>query len=296
MPMPTASFARALVPASPPRYGSLVQSANTPVTGSNEYDGQRWTTGLAWMPEACGIGGTHWICPPGGGSAAPAKTVDQAKVLGAVTYKPVTIWTGDQCTLVGKGVDELRARAERQLAACESKFIEKELSAGTAALARNEPNAYLAMNGTVSVVGQHMGIVLALAELEQALAECSCGGVGMIHAQPRVVTHWVNERLVHREGTTLVTELGTVVVSGSGYNGASPTGTASTETLSWAYATGMVTVLRGEITVLPANVGDGLTSTNQITYRAEREVAAVFDPCCHLGVSVDLNTSGVTNS
>jgi hypothetical protein len=274
-----------------------VQSANTPVTGSDLFDGQRWTTGLSWMPEACGIGGTHWICPPAGGSAAAAKTVDPALVLGASTYKPVTIWTGDSCSPVGKGAEEIRARAERQLAACESKYIERELWLGTAAIARNEPNAYLAMNGTVDVVGQNMGIVLALAELEQALTECSCGGVGMIHAQARTVTHWVREQLVHREGNTFVTELGTIVVVGSGYNGQSPTGTAATETKSWAYATGMVTVLRGETKVIPSNVSEALDrSTNTITYRAEREVAAVFDPCCHLGVSVDLNTAGVTNS
>jgi len=294
MPMPNASLNRAIVPAAPPRYGSLIQSALTPVTGSNDWDGQRWIGGLSWMPEACGIGGTHWICAANA-QAAPAKTVNPALIYGTATYKPVTIWTGDICSTVGK--DDIRERAERQLAACESKFIERELWSGTASQARADSNAYLAMNGTVDVVGQNMGYVLGLAELEQALAECSCGGQGMIHAQPRLVTHWVHAKLVHREGNALYTELGTVVVAGSGYYGTAPAGTAATETKSWAYATGMVTVLRGQMVVVPDDISEALNrSTNTVTYRAEREVAAMFDPCCHLGASIDHNTSGVTNS
>src|SRR5450432_530911 len=92
----------AIVPSVPPRYGSLIQSANTPVNGQDLFNGQRWLEGFAWTPNQCGtVGGTFWVCPPGGGDAPAAKNIVAGDLPAHLTYLPFLIWTGDLCSPVG---------------------------------------------------------------------------------------------------------------------------------------------------------------------------------------------------
>jgi hypothetical protein len=121
-----------------------------------------------------------------------------------------------------------------------------------------------------------------LALLEQAIADCGAGGRGMIHAPVGVASLWGAGGGLSQEGPRLVAPArGNVVVAGAGYPGSGKTGAAPAAGTAWAFATGMVQVRLGAIQILPETLGEALDRrTNELTYRAERSVSAVFDPCC----------------
>jgi hypothetical protein len=130
----------------------------------------------------------------------------------------------------------------------------------------------------------------------------------MIHARLDTVTLWVQNGLVKRVGNILVTELGTSVVAGSGYDGSAPeSGTvgldpshaedAFSSDSAWAYVTGLVSVRRGAIfdTEPQAQVNPSTTTNadvNVINARSLRFAAASFD-CIHGGIHVD-HTTGLS--
>lgn len=279
----------ALVPASPPRF-SLVSQAQRVVDG-DDGQGNRWAGGFVFWPEVCHANGSvFWQCAGDGGADSSAKTIPSGRPP-LVHYTPYTAWVGEQCAPVGGNQAWFIPRATRALAACVSTVIEKELWDGAVATTAAFPNRYLNMVGSVNNLESNapLGVISAVAEMEQALAACSCGGQHMIHAQPRTVTHMVAEHLVRADGNRLRTELGTIVVPGGGYSGSGPNGEPTGHANhSWIYGTSMVSVFLGPVTILPRTIDEALNrETNLVEYRAERDVAAVWDGCCHIGVKVD---------
>ena len=270
------------VPLAPPRV-SLLSSADVTTNGD------RWQAGLAWRPEACEppTNPYWWTCADTGG-AAPATTKVSQDPEAVVRYRPVDVWVGVKCGNMAAG-DEFEREARRALEAFQSFLIERELWTGAIATLASFDNDFL-MNAPTAINGAALTpYVTALGELEQALATCQPGQVGMIHAQPRTVTTWIQNGLVTPEpnGRRLRTALGTIVVPGAGYPGTGTGLAAATKDASFAYGTGLVRVFLGPVEVFP----DFERSQNTQIVRAERAVAAVMDECCLVSVQVDLNVA-----
>lgn len=266
------------VPTQPSRYG-LINSA----TVINEADAH-WEQGITWTPETCAEdGGTFNYCN------SPATEFTYNGVPTAGQFIPFGIYASAKCH-PGSGLD-IRARAVRALELQESRLIEREFWTGAVATAADpdHPNKFLAAAAAVQPNGTTATpAALALADLEQALADCAGGGRGFIHARPRTVTFWQHMGLLRREGSLLLTALDTIVVPGRGYPGTSPTGVATANhNTDWAYATGQVEVRRGPVQVLETEASVTQANTDN-THRAVayRMASATFDPCCHIGVLV----------
>lgn len=273
----------------PPRGATLVRSANLLPVGDGE-----WVQGLRYQPDSCGgqfVAATGLCGGAFGGFDEPA---DRPEVL---DYVPPFVAAGQACSAIN-GEAELRAvedRARRLLDQCETVGIARELWRGDVARAEvaggdaEFANDYLTKAATLdTLVAGAQPLQEAFAWLEQGLAECSCGGVGMIHAAPFTASLWVAAGLIERDAAgRLVSGLGTLVVADPGYDGSAPDGTTdATWATAWAYGSTMVDVRRGSI----FTVGDRSTidrQTNDFTVYAVRPFAATFDPCCHVGVRVD---------
>lgn len=279
--MPPKEAVRA-APATPPLI-SLLTSAEIV-----REEGNRWEGGFSYEPEACGeIGGVVDPCDVG--------TMSVSNSTAQIEVEPFLAWTGDACSTFGFAARDWKGRVARKLAACESNFIESELWRGTQARASLWDNKWLANVAADDLVegGSPLGYVDALACLEQGLADCNCGQQGMIHATSQIVTQWIAANLVTREGSTLYTYLGTIVVPGSGYDGSGPGAapfSAPVVAVSgrvWAYATGMVQVRLGPVVISPNDDSEALNRLdNTITVRAYRTASVSWD-CCHLTVPIN---------
>lgn len=265
-----------------------------------------WVRGFSYRPEVC-VGGDI-IDPEGTGIGAPPALQD------TVSMVPYVVEGVDQRPTFGAATPELRAEAQgyarRQLLACESSQIEAELWKGTLTKSKVWGNRYLAAPDVWLPEGDRLlGYLTALAVLEQTIATATCGQQGMIHCRADTATYWVSEHLVHREGNILVTELGTIVVAGSGYDGSAPDiGTpgldpkhadaAFSADSAWAYATTVVDVRRSAF-MPPQQIEERaeFRNTHQTLTTYERRVAAATWGCLHSGVHVDhINLHSTTGS
>lgn len=277
--------------ATPPRT-SLVNSALDAAAFAawNPEDEAKRTNGFTFAPESCGRN---------------VRIVDRCEittldtpddnpdVVEVVAYE---VRAYDKCsTLTGERDREGRVR--RLLAACESKQIASELWTGTLAQASSWPNRYLASPEADEVTSGATDPFTALACLERGLQLCSCGGRGMIHASAEVVTLWSERGVLRREGNTILTIHDTIVVTDAGYDGSSPDGDAATSGSVWAYATGLVYVYRGPVTVY-ADEGSTIDrATNDQVVWAQRPAAATWgDQCCHKAAQLDIDLCTIGGS
>jgi len=267
-----------------------------------------WENGLEWQPEKGALDTTNdypywWVCPEGSGATAEAtvgggvkKTYTQPTLR---RVRPLVAHTGDKSSTFQEfGPDKAddspegrKARARHVLEANLSRIVENELWTGTRATAAGFPNDFLTNTPTALNSGNPTGIVPSLAELEQAVASNDELGVGMIHAQPRVVAAWRSLQLIEPDasGKRLRTIFGTLVVPGGGYPGSGTGLAAGTVTSSWAYATGMVRVALGAEQVLPNDDADTMDrAVDDLTYRAERNFAVAWEGNTKHAVKVNL--------
>lgn len=197
------------------------------------------------------------------------------------------------------GSTDFVAKATQKLEACTAKAIEAELWGGAL---KGDVNPHLT-SGTddeadvyvedVSVAGN--SFTGALAALEDYLAACSCGGMGMIHMTRGTLIRGMLSGAVRRtsaDSYRLETPNGTIIVPGAGYPGTDPDG-ADEAGVEWMYATGPIAVRLSAITVTPPTMGPGDQSqavdraTNLRTYWASRFAVVGFDPsCCLAGAKV----------
>ena len=176
---------------------------------------------------------------------------------------------------------EFAARAERVLEATLSHGIEEALSQGV----ETSANPYFG-DAAVSVLGGGAltNATVALSYLEDAIGATGRGG--MIHATPAIVTAW-SDLLTVVDGV-LLTYNGTPVVSGSGYIGASANGVAPAAGQGYAFATGPVEVRLSETMLVGPDVNGTLdTTSNDLTFRAERFALATWDTALQSAVLVD---------
>ncbi len=270
-------------PASVPRISLL--SAARVLQGPDA--GDRWENGFAFLPENCtGVG----VADP-----CESDTRETHAAPDIVKYQPFEVFAGDKCTTLQWATHDFQARAQRLLLAAQSKAIEAEFWTGTLAASESWPNRYLTDGSAVSMTTGANDPEDALACLEQGLADCNNGQRGMIHATKTVVTAWDSLHLLRREGNAILTVNDTIVVAGSGYDGSSHAG-AATSGHVWAYATsGMVDVRLGAIYLTPdpadadsfAQATD--RSVNLVNWRASRGAAVTWDGCCLLAAEVNVD-------
>lgn len=255
----------------------------------------RWIDGYQIYPDDCD--GGHIIDPCQLGSNADVADTGQASVIGPI--QPFVIEASDKCSTFGAPHDFRLARAQRKLLAVQSKVLEAEFWTGTKAISQGWTNNQYLRNATGLTVlgsGGPFGIVDGLAALEQAIQDGSAWERGIIHCTAQLATHWVWQGLLKaRPGPpgTLMTELGTVVVVGSGYPGTGPQNINNPNRLEWAYATPVPQIRLGEITY---NQTDEDTvavdrSTNDRTIRASRFASIVMSGCFRAVAQINMTTS-----
>lgn len=259
--------------------------------------GDRWLGGFAYEQLACGvIGPRPLICE----DTTKPDDVDQP---GIREYDPVYLLGADVCTTLGTVRADRLARARGNLADTESFQLEQEVWDGVATRAATPDlvNDYLAMGGAggAEVLSDDpVPFVNALAELEQALAECLHGAQGMIHATPLTASLWWSAGLLRLEGQRVMSPSDHIVIAGAGYSGSAPGAAAGDPPVAPAdlaaegnaYGTGLVYVRLGEV----AEVGDERSQVardvNTRTILVERPAAATWSGCCAVTIPVDHTT------
>lgn len=258
--------------------------------------GAQWEGGLAWAPLSCeALAVRPIVCGPEADAGLdPKATPDNEQV---VEYDPVYLLGGDFCSTLDRSLDHVQ-RARWNLSATESHQLETELWDGAASLlkADPEPNNYLAkVGGAAEVSATALPYTRALAELEQAMAECLHGQQGVVHAAPITADLWYAAGLLRVEGQRLLTPMDNIVIAGSGYSGSAPgqdpndppvppgdIGAAAN-----AYGTGLVYVRLGPVVEVGDEASQIDRTVNDWLVFVERAAAATFDPCCWFTVPVD---------
>lgn len=259
----------------------------------------RWENGITYEPECIGSDpDPHAVeC----GSEAYGLTGQDPSA--TVEWDTYGLHKPYRCTTHAARGKDWDAIARRRLEAATDRMLGRELWRGTKARAESYPNRFLASNDADTLSGASgLTPLNALACLEQYLAECNGGGPGMIHASSQVATHWIENGKVRREGNTLVTELGTIVVRSPGYDGSGPAAegaadvpVAAADGSVWAYATGIVDVRLGPV----LTIGNPLANPEQVDHTgsgtsnrglviAHRVALASWDLCCHGAAEIDV--------
>jgi hypothetical protein len=239
-----------------------------------------------WDPD-CGVWPTE-----GGDNVLGQKTAKSDAPTNELSYdvSPVMLESSYACAARGFKSIDYRGRARRQLEAGTSKAMEYELWTGTL----KPSNPTLETGATVLESGSSFAPADAMVLLGQAMSNCGAGGRGMVHAPTIFVDKLLDSGAILKEvGSKLTTVVrGDTLVAGSGYPGTGPGGSAPGTGQVWVFATGPVTYRLGPPVVYPdvfAEAFDKLKNT--VEYRAEREVAMNFDPCCHFAILVDVWTA-----
>jgi hypothetical protein len=266
-------------PLLPPRF-SLLSSA-TLVDTTDE----RWGNGIAWEPYGCGdnTGVFDAVCSDG----SVQKSVEQTCV--SECAGAFVVWASKtRSTFDFKDAADMTAQIQQKLLACESKIIEGELYTNSLQLCTTA----IASTGAEDVsAASPSRPEVALAVLEQAIADASCGARAMIHVTPFMLSRLValgGWGLVRDDGNTWVTPSGNLVVPGRGYDGRAPDGTAATSDAEWMYATSNIAIRRGPVQVYPRNLSEAIhRTTNDVLFYAERLAVGQWDSCVHLAIEVD---------
>lgn len=248
-----------------------------------------WMNGFTWEPEACQFSGRGDPCVTG----RPLPTPSPRSVL---TSQPFYVYSSDKCSAFSFQERDYAARARRQFLASLSHQIAVELWTGHQAQASAWSNPYLTSAATTQLsVAAGLNPNDALACLEDYLASCSAGGVGVIHCTRRVAILWDSGGALFRDRTdpALVTTInGTPVIADSGYPGTAPSGISQVAATQWAYASSIPAIFLDEPQLIPDSVGGGIPSEavnqrdNTIEYFMQGDAAYQLDGCCLAGVGV----------
>lgn len=273
-----------------------------------------WQNGVTWTsycPEGMGAA-TYDECIAVTGSGGPppepsAKTDNVEHVIRGAT--PFTPYVRFDCSTVGN--EEAVQVATDTLNRTEMWQVERAFWTGVVDgrtlafphLAANaevhDANAVLLQTVASPVVTgtTAQDVTTALGQLEQALADCY-GGQGVIHVPPKLLPTLDAHQLIRvtnarnvgsgRYDRQLQTLNGNLVAVGAGYPGTSPAGVAPATDSTWIYATGAITMRRGNVKVTP--FGSAVNrDNNTVEMIAERTYVLTWD-CCHFAAHVALST------
>ena len=132
---------------------------------------------------------------------------------------PFGIVAHHECVSLGYSIAERENAAEEQLKVGTSKAVERELQTGASALSGGHfTTPYLADKDGVSLTTAAVSVHLAIAALEQGLADCGVGAQGVIHLTRSAAYMAALDGGLVRKGNSLFTPLGTPVAAGTGYD------------------------------------------------------------------------------
>jgi hypothetical protein len=175
---------------------------------------------------------------------------------------------------------EFAGRAEKVLEATQSFGVEDALSQGV----DGSSNPFLGDAAVTVLGGGTLTPTVGLAYLEDAIG--ATGRMGIIHATPATVVA-LSDELEDVDGV-LRTLNGTPVSSGGGYIGATANGSAPAAGQAYMFASGPVEVRLSEAVLVGDDINGTLdTSSNDVTFRAERFALASWDTALQAAVLVD---------
>lgn len=279
-----------------PRRYTLLQVAQKVDLG----DDPHWQNGV-WLQsypmdpvgvhDPCNLG-TMQTKPPGG-------ALSNAKFGAFQAYLAITC----NAARIGADPDWFTARAVQAFKIAEDAAAERALAtgAGVTVVGGGDTPHLTDTNLDQLDGGAAISALHGLESLEEAIGATGRGGV--IHATPATVTAWASYgNLVDEDsaGTLRAQATGTPIVVGDGYIGAYPDGgSAPGDRQAWAFATGMVRYLTDPDrnlppTIIPTEYRQALdTSTNEVTFRAERNYVVTFDSDSHSGTDYAPLQAGV---
>lgn len=252
-----------------------------------------WANGFAYEPEGCISSDTPLdVCAPG---SYPSPTRPGVPI----EWEPYVLWADYGCTAISAKLSEVDSKVRHRQIAMASWQLERELWTGTLAQDKSYPNRFLADVSAVDILTETGSVdaLQALACLTQYLADLNGGQQGMIHATPQVVTQWVGQNLLYRQGNQLRTiARDDIVVGGNGYTGGNPDGGEVSDGDVWAYATDLVQIRMGDIVVSGVTPAEVDRVNNLIAARAEQLAVASWQGCRHAGVRLDVTVCGIGGS
>lgn len=265
-------------PPSPPALTLIGAARAVPITGD------RWINGGAVWPYPRDLPDVFDPCQSAS-SAGHAKDAGTATT--EETFAAWNVIEGISCTTRSvRDPADWQRRVQVALEAYEHWAVEREF--WSAALRPDNPHLAQAAGNTILNSGTAVSPLQALARLEQEIADK--GGNGVIHLRPAIfslLTAWDSISVDLTRGIAR-TQLGTIVVPGVGYTGSKPDGTAPTNTVDTAYATGPVEIRRSDVEILPESMAAATNrAQNFTTFRAERYVLITWDQRIHASVNID---------
>lgn len=244
-------------------------SAAQPLTGLDPH----WQYGGVEFESLASYGaGFYPVGINAAGGAGGTKNLPNG--LGTTKGLPFAVYAGISCGSVGYTDEQANARALRVLELSGQHAAEQALWTGAGG---NTPKLNAA--GTTTVVGAATELTLALAALEEWLAD-NYHGRGVIHAKRGIGIRAGGKRLTFRdplEPGRLRTAVGTVWAFGGGYDGTGPNAAAPAAGTQWIYATGQIGIDRSAPST-PANLGQALNRNNNVVNLiAEQEYLLTID-------------------
>lgn len=254
----------------------------------------RWQDGVTWNEQMCaGVLTFRQMCDQTTvltGTAEPA---------GVGTNDPNTFYMPYDCAVDAKHQEQVRQMVEVRLALGASKALEEVFWTDLAALNLNvdgtDEDATSGILNPTFASPTAVSPEVALMTMSQALANCSVGARGMIHAVPYLVEAWSQQQMLCQDekGRLVTRSRGDFVVCGSGYTGVGPVGNAeATPTAGevWTYATPMVGVRWSEISHQSRDLSVIVDrTTNTVRWMAEQTIGYQVDTdCCVFALLVDL--------
>lgn len=185
------------------------------------------------------------------------------------------------CSAFVNDFEAIKLRADEGLAAMVHAVLEEQLVSGTFAGSQFLGDANVTdLNPAGAVAPQP-----ALSHLEQAIGQTAKGGV--IHADPATAAAWSFNGALKSNGR-LETALGTPIVVGHGYIGATADSVVAGAGNSWAFASGPIQYAVSEQIALSDDVSEVLDrSMNEIVYLAEQDVVVGWDRQLQAAIRVD---------
>lgn len=194
--------------------------------------------GIQYQPDACGF--VHlWAseCDP-----VTGKVFDEG--VDTVTADPFIVYASWLCGSIGYTPEEIRARLLVRMNLKEQSGVEARLWQGDAGNGIDGLFADAISLGTAGCPAEGVRM------LEQALADNGVQG-GIIHARSGMAAYLGRDHQLIPEVTPKVTNYGTALSLGQGYDGSGPAGQAPTSTSEWMYATGRVVIWAGDLLDYP---------------------------------------------
>lgn len=181
---------------------------------------------------------------------------------------------GVTCKSVGLDFDRMRSEVERVFKSGESTAVERALMANVFAEYTYDGDADPAWDAADIVDATAYEPKVALALLEGHAAD-NYVGVPTIHMPRTIASLLIDGGVLHWEGSTLVTGLGSKVVAGAGYDypNLDPAGDEADAGEKWLYATGEVFVSAGPL----VNIQEMERTTNEVFVLAERPYIVAVD-------------------